>query len=368
MNFKLVWIVLFCVYCLIGEGAFLKTYGQTVKQKRLIEFGWDEPDTAFMKEHIEEMERTPFEGCVFHINYTRPVGEPQSFLWEAWGKKRFKPEQLDAAISELKTTKFQKFKHNFLRFNTTPADLDWFDDYSAVVNNATLAAKVANEGGCKGILFDVEEYANHLFTYANQRDKAAKSWDAYALQAHLRGKQVMEGFQKGYPDLIVFLTYGYGLPWDKSQEGRKPLEECDYGLLAPFLDGMISAAKGKTRFIDGNESAYWYSTPAHFSRGKSKLQKDVRQIIENPVKYAKIFSVSFGVWMDFNWREQGWNTKDLAKNPRSPKLLEELTRKALSETNEYVWVYSETPRWWSASGKSEKLPLAYDTALRNALK
>ena len=131
MNFKLVWIVLFCVYCLIGEGAFLKTYGQTVKQKRLIEFGWDEPDTAFMKEHIEEMERTPFEGCVFHINYTRPVGEPQSFLWEAWGKKKFKPEQLDAAISELKTTKFQKFKHNFLRFNTTPADLDWFDDYSS---------------------------------------------------------------------------------------------------------------------------------------------------------------------------------------------------------------------------------------------
>src|SRR5689334_1414081 len=35
-------------------------------QKRLIEFGWDEPDTAFMKKHIGEMEKTPFDGCVFH--------------------------------------------------------------------------------------------------------------------------------------------------------------------------------------------------------------------------------------------------------------------------------------------------------------
>ena len=342
--------------------------GQVAKQKRLIEFGWDEPDTAFMKAHITEMENTPFEGCVFHINYTRTIGIPQSFLWEAWGKKSFAPEQLDQAINDLKTTKFQKFKHNFLRFNTTPADLDWFDDYSSVVNNATLAAHVAKEGGCKGVLFDVEEYKNALFTYSKQRDRLSKSWDDYALQARLRGKQVMEGFQKGYPDLIIFLTYGYGLPWDKSEEGRKSLEDCDYGLLAPFLDGMISAAKGKTRFIDGNESAYWYPTPGHFTKGKLKLQTNVRQIIQNPRRYSQLFTVSFGIWMDFNWREQGWNTKNLDKNPRSPKLLENLLRKALSEANEYVWVYTETPRWWSASGKPEKLPLEYDAALRNALK
>jgi len=26
---------------------------------RLIEFGWDEPDTAFMRAHLREMEQTP---------------------------------------------------------------------------------------------------------------------------------------------------------------------------------------------------------------------------------------------------------------------------------------------------------------------
>src|SRR5438093_1619249 len=40
--------------------------------KKLIEFGWDEPDTAFMRAHVREMEKSPFDGCVFHIMYAKP--------------------------------------------------------------------------------------------------------------------------------------------------------------------------------------------------------------------------------------------------------------------------------------------------------
>src|SRR4051794_15869356 len=39
---------------------------------KLIEFGWDEPDTAFMLAHIAEMEKTPFDGTVYHVDYTKP--------------------------------------------------------------------------------------------------------------------------------------------------------------------------------------------------------------------------------------------------------------------------------------------------------
>ena len=38
-------------------------------EKKLIEFGWDEPGTKFMREHIAEMQQTPFDGCVFHVEY-----------------------------------------------------------------------------------------------------------------------------------------------------------------------------------------------------------------------------------------------------------------------------------------------------------
>ena len=35
--------------------------------KKLIEFGWDEPDTGFLRRHRDQLEQTPFDGCVFHV-------------------------------------------------------------------------------------------------------------------------------------------------------------------------------------------------------------------------------------------------------------------------------------------------------------
>ena len=68
----------------------------------------------------------------------------------------------------------------------------------------------------------------------------------------------MEAFQDGFPDLTVFLTFGHTLPLIKSHGGRKPLAECDSGLLAPFLDGIIEAAKGDAQVVDGFELSYGY--------------------------------------------------------------------------------------------------------------
>ena len=46
-------------------------------------------------------------------------------------------------LDDLKATHLQRLRHNFLRFDVVPGELDWFDDYSAVINNARVAAKVA---------------------------------------------------------------------------------------------------------------------------------------------------------------------------------------------------------------------------------
>src|SRR5437899_4079998 len=108
--------------------------------KKLIEFGWDEPDTAFMRQHIAEMEKTPFDGCVFHVNYVnlKPKTGGGSLTWDSWDTRSFAAEEVQAALDDLKATKFTRFTDNFLRFNTSPGKIDWFDDFSAVVNNAKL--------------------------------------------------------------------------------------------------------------------------------------------------------------------------------------------------------------------------------------
>jgi polygalacturonase len=337
----------------------------SVVGKKLIEFGWDEPDTAFMRRHTAEMDATPFDGCVYHIRYLKPNGEDADFLWSCWGKQAFTTQQVQHAIDDLKATHFKRLRHNFLRFNVTPGNLDWFDDYSAVINNARLAARVAREGGV-GILFDTEQYNAQLFAYRTQTNAATKTWDQYAAQARQRGREVMQAFQEGFPGLKVLMTFGYGSPWQESDAGKRPLSECTYGLLAPFLDGMLDAAQGKSQLIDGWESAYSFFEEKKFRTARRMIHKDILALTADPEKYQKVFSASFGLWMDYQWKDKGWNIEHPELNPTPPNKFEEIVRSALQYADEYVWVYSETPRWWSNKGGPEKLPPAYDTAIRRA--
>jgi hypothetical protein len=337
-----------------------------VRAKRLIEFGWDEPDTSFMRRHVDQLKRSPFDGCVFHVNYARPGARTGAFTWECWSKRAFTVEDVQAAADDLKHTDFGRFRYNFLRFNTTPADVDWFDDYSAILNNAKLAARLAREGGCPGLLFDIEQYNEPLFNYRKQRDAKTKSWEVYAAQARKRGREVMAAFQEGFPSLEVLLTFGYCLPWGQSDDGKKPLADCSYGLLAPFMNGLVEAARGSTRLIDGNESAYGYRTREQFVKGRRTILEDVLPMVADREKYQQVISVSFGLWMDYDWRKQGWHPEDVTRNPHTPEAFEQVTSYALEAADEYVWIYTETPRWWSQEGGPVKLPEAYDRALRAA--
>jgi hypothetical protein len=334
--------------------------------KKLIEFGWDEPDTKFMRIHTAEMERTPFDGCVFHVSYVKSDGGQGTITWEGWGERAFAAEELQPALADLQATHFTRMRHNFLRFNTTPAKLDWFDDYSAITNNARLVAWVAQQGGCPGLLFDIEQYDGPLFDFRKQRDSKDKSWELYAAQARQRGREVMQAFQAGFPGLTVFLTFGFSLPWSETHAGTKSLADCHYGLLAPFLDGMVQAAAGGTRLVDGYEISYGYKDPARFASGYRTMQSELLPIVADAEKYARTFSFAFGLWMDHDWRKAGWNTDDLSKNSFSPDVFERSVREALAAADEYVWIYNETPRWWSAEGHAIQLPEPYVESLRRA--
>ena len=62
----------------------------------------------------------------------------------------------------------------------------------------------------------------------------------------------------------MLVTFGHSLVWKQSDGGKKPLEQCADGLLVPFLDGMIEAARGKTRLVDGHEMSYGYRDAGAF--------------------------------------------------------------------------------------------------------
>jgi hypothetical protein len=332
--------------------------------KKLIEFGWDEPDTRFMRGEREQVERSPFDGCVFHITARGAAGAPENFTWLCWGHRRFSEAELKPAIDDLESIKSTRFRHNFLRFNVTPADLDWFDDHAAVVSNARLAARAARAGRCQGILLDTEAYQGKLFDFHSQREAEGRPWADYAAQARLRGREVMTAFQEGLPDLTVFVTFGHSLVWKQSDGGIKPLAACRDGLLVPFLDGMIEAAKGKARLVDGHEMSYGYRDPALFVQAREAIKIKAAGLAADRLKYQEVVSAGFGLWLDYDRPAFGWNTATIESNFFSPDRFESSLRAAVEQADEYVWIYTEKPRWWSKSGSAVDLPIAYINAVR----
>src|SRR5712672_593877 len=98
------------------------------------------------------------------------------------------------------------------------------------------------------------------------------------------------------------------------------------------------------------------------------MRNDVAPIVADRAAYDRVVSSGFGLWLDYNWPKLGWDVADPSKNYFTPEAFEVSVRAALERSDGYVGIYTETPRWWSESGKPIKLPEAYDAALRRAKK
>jgi hypothetical protein len=338
--------------------------------KALIEMGWDEPDPAFLARHLAEVEAQPFDGLVYHVGGDRggdARGLTGAFTWQAWGNRRWTEAELASDIRTLESLHWTKFRHNFLRINSTPGNVDWFDDYSTVLANLTLAASIARRAGSRGILLDPEGYVTPMYEYPKQKGRAKRKFDAYAAQARKRGAEVMRALEKGYPGITVFLTLG-GSYADVQRLGDKiPYDKGPFGLLPSFVQGLVDGASTKARIVDGQEGAY-IARKTRDVDDYFDAHERFASSLSNAAQYRKTVSRGLGIWMDFDWRTRGWHTDDLDANYRSPEDLRKVLAHALSRVDDYVWLYSETPRWWTESGKRQNLPDAYVQAVRDARK
>lgn len=326
--------------------------------KKLIEWGWDEPDTAFMRQNIASMEEMPFDGLVFHVTSARGG----NFTWEMWGTRRFERSEFDHAVADLRATPFRRLTDRFLRVNVTPGRVDWFDDaaWTVVLDNMRVAAQVARDGGCKGFMFDVEQYEGQLFHYAKQAHRATKSFADYQAKVRKRGAEWINAVAGQYPQITILLTFGYSIAQPHGK--AKDRSEVSYGLLADFLDGMLEACPPGVRLVDAWESAYPYREASQFRQAYQTIKERSAGWSAVPQKYRQHVSAGFGLWMDCNWRSQGWNTTDFSKNHFTPEQFAESLRLALATADEYVWIYTEQPRWWTR----QQLPKAYIEAVRAA--
>jgi hypothetical protein len=356
-QFKLLVVL---TWLLLGLTSLAGSGEKLNQEKKLIEWGWDEPDTKFIRENIARMEQFPFDGLVFHVNSSRGGG----LTWEMWGSRKFTLDEFKQAIDDLTGTKFKRFTDRFLRVNVTPGKVDWFDDqeWATVLNNFGVASQIAKQGRCKGFMFDVEQYEGKLFDYRQQKHKDSKSFAEYQQAVRQRGTKWMQAVNKEFPDITILLTFGYSIAQPKGR--AKDRSQVSYGLLADFLDGMLTACSTDRIIVDAWESSYSYKQANQFQQAYETIKKKALDWTAVPDKYRSHVKAGFGICMDNNWRRKGWDVTDLSKNHFSPAEFETAVRSALRRSDEYVWIYTEQPRWWT----KERLPQAYVDSLAKARK
>ncbi len=331
--------------------------------KKVIHFGWHTPDVVALRERVAEFERVPFDGLVLDPVLPEPGG-PIRLHASVFRRARTSPAGADPLIAALRAVPFRRFTDNFVRVNVTPGNIDWFDDWAAVLHNARLAARIAREGGLKGILLDTEQYEAPLFDYREQRDHGRRSYLNYAAQARRRGREVIQAINDAFPDSVLFLTFAYNTP-ELDISTWTELPESHYGLLPPFLDGLLEGAAPGTVVVDGFEQAYGFRGEFQFALARYLFQEWLSRRSRVPDRYRRHMRLAFGLWLDYQWRCTacyGWDPEDPSKNHFTPSRFREALRLALKYTDQYVWVYTEQPNWWTG----ERLHADYYDALREA--
>ena len=145
--------------------------GNAAAPKKLIESGYDEPDTRFIREHVEEMEQSPFDGLLFHVVSDRG----DSLTWHIWSHQRFERSDFDGAVADLDSTRFRRFTEMFLRVSSSPGDVSWFDDegWATIAHNFAVAAAIARDGHVRGLFFDSEQYFHAVVRSPDDPDPLA---------------------------------------------------------------------------------------------------------------------------------------------------------------------------------------------------
>ena len=320
-----------------------------MKTKKVIYYGWGSPDTQYVQDNWGQIEEMPFDGVGIVVPLDRHAWQGgkrdtgNQLGWQVAGKKAFRVEEFQDSIKGLKTAKWRKFSDNFLPVAVSvsqAAGLNWFDDlrWRTVANNFAVVARIAADGGVKGLIFDPEQYDYFLFHYLEQQKQLDRGFESYQEMARQRGREVMTAIAAAMPAPVILSLYGYTAAFDFVESG-KSLKEAPYGLLPAFYDGLLEALPSGGVLIDGCEQAYGFRERGQFSAAYRRVQEAVK-LSSVPKRYREQVKAAFGVWLDYKGQA----------NYFWPDEFRRVVTSALDVSDKYVWIYTEGARFFPPAG------------------
>jgi hypothetical protein len=332
--------------------------------KKLIEYGWDVPTPAQMRDDLAAMEKRPFDGLIFRLS----AGH------NAFVTKPLDPERFTDDERILRDLRFERFLNNFvLVWGSPPPDFDWFSDtqWDAIEANARLLVRVAQAGRVQGVCFDPEPYDFSLWDYAKQPGTNIHTFGDYRAKVRERGIQLMRAFEKSMPGATILSFFHVSLfdrfaALPEAKQTQRLAREA-WGLMPDFFIGMLAGASSQARFIDGNESAYYYTAREQYFRAYHAMRQRARSLVPANLreKYERLVQAGQALYVDQNFALRQPNAEKYLSyrmtGEERAKWFEHNTYWALYTTDEYVWCYSERMNWWK-----NQLPPGLEPAILNA--
>lgn len=346
---------------LVASGAWAGP--STLGNKKLLEYGWDTPSPAYARTHAAEMEARPFDGVVLRLESSGSI---------------FRHAPLDAAKVEaeglvLRAVPWTRFKDNFAIFwAAADPGWDWLDeaDWAAAIKSTTSLARAARVGKLRGLCFDPEPYGLSPWRYDRQPASKTLTYPELAAKVRLRGRAFAGALQQEYPGLVLFMFFHLSvlegaLRVDGPARAAR-LQENDFGLLLPFLEGMLAVAKPGFRIVEGDEWLYHADSSERFFRSYHAARSRAPDLIRPELReaYARQVEVAQPIYLD---ELIGLRTDkpELVSRRLSPadqlRFLQHNVYWALYTADEYAWLYSEKFDWWK-----KPVPPAIDAVVREA--
>lgn len=244
------------------------------------------PNTNTTKANVVLFERMPFDGMSIDAECTHPVLGSTSFGNNIWTSNPIHWPDVATALSNLQTTNFRVFQHNFLVARLTPSStlgeppLDWFDPViETAIHNVRILARLARAGFCRGIWFDLEPDNStagwKLFKHSDRPFADTYDIDAYKARIKYIGRRVAEVLNEEYPGIHLKVSFTYDqIASDIENDPTADEEDRNYGMFGKFLDGIFDGIKLPSEIHDFREAGYAQYTETQLRNG--------RRLMENP--------------------------------------------------------------------------------------
>jgi len=351
--------------CLAG----CKNDEPTIEGKKLIKmFGLDKPTTAYLKEHVEEIEGLGLDGVCIAVlpnegtHELSPRDDGNYFWHTSIPQTR---EQYSDAVRDLNETKFRSMDYNIMQYATRgPQNPDWFDDagWKVLCENTRVAGWVVSQTPLVGITYDSEIVGGGVWNYARiaaRVGKEARAFEAYHEKVRQRGREWAQALTETAPDIVIVLAYGYPAAMSHVERDTASLYEklqtSPNALWPAFIDGMLEGLGPGVEIYDGGENTYpvmVYDTFINFKRLAKRLGEElssVPHLVRSRLKYSN------AVWPGFRSDNPGmWDPNVPELNHYSPERLSHALYNGLAASDKVTWIWSGRDVWWPPSIPSDR--------------